>query len=117
MRYLLFADEAPLPKGGLSGDPRFQADFLAKAKKAKDGSSLRDFDLKGKIFKYRCSYMLHSAVFRGMPGELKSAVAKKLRHALGDTAGDGEFAYLPKAERVSIRRILRETIPSLPPDW
>lgn len=117
VRYMLFADEAALPEGGFSGDSAFKQAFLEKALKAKDGSSLRDFDLRDRIFKYRCSYMVHSSAFSGMPGVLKAAVAKRLRGALGDKAGDGEFAYMPKAERDAIRRILRDTVPGLPADW
>jgi hypothetical protein len=41
---LLFKDEAALPKG-LAGSPAFQAAFLAGARRAPDGGSLKDLQL------------------------------------------------------------------------
>ena len=34
VRYLLFADEAPLPAGGVDGDPAYKAAFLRNRKTA-----------------------------------------------------------------------------------
>jgi hypothetical protein len=44
-RYLLFADEVPLPAGGVEGDAAFKSDFLRNRRAVSDGASLRDFDL------------------------------------------------------------------------
>jgi len=106
-RYLLFADEVPLPIGGIGGDALLKTDFLKRARKAKDGASLRDFDLRTRIFKHRCSYMIHSAAFTGLPAPLKQRVFKTLRAALAKTHPDSK--HLPAAEKQAIARILTET--------
>ena len=116
IRYLLFADEAALPKGGVEGDPAFMADFRRNARQTGNGS-LKDFDLETRLFRYRCSYMIYSELFRGMPVPLKEAVMGGLKEALSAEKRDPEFAYLPDAEKESIRVILRETLPDLPEGW
>ena len=49
VRYLLFADEVPLPSGGIEGDGRYKADFRALRRMSRDGDSLRDFDLRTRL--------------------------------------------------------------------
>jgi hypothetical protein len=66
-RYLLFADEAPLPPGGIKPDSACQADFLANRRRDAEGASLKDLDLETRMFKYRCSYMIYSPAFQGLP--------------------------------------------------
>ena len=117
VKYLLFADEAPLPSGGVQGDPQFKADFLARRKTAADGTSLRDFELQTRLFTRRCSYMIYSPSFLGMPAALKEAVFRQLGAALDEGHPMPEFAYLPDAEKRSIRTILKETLTELPPTW
>lgn len=109
VRYTLFGGEAPLPEGGLRADGPYVADFLGNRLPARDGKSLKDFDLKTRLFRHRCSYMIYSAVAQGMPAPLKQTVFRQLRRALAGEAE--EFAYLPAAERTAIGAILRETLP------
>jgi hypothetical protein len=115
-RYLLFADEVPLPAGGVAGDAAFKSDFL-QTRRMVEGDSLKDFDLATRLFRHRCSYMIYSPVFTGLPAVVKQGVYRRLAAALSDTAKDSEFAYLPAAERQTIRRILRGTLTDLPSGW
>lgn len=116
-RYLLFADEVPLPPGGVVGDAELKVDFLKSRRIARAGTSLKDFDLKTRIFKHRCSYMIHSAAFQGLPPEIKQRVHRRLAEALDTVKPDAEYAYLPVVEKVAIRQILRETLSDLPKGW
>ena len=116
-RYLLFADEAALPAGGITGDPAFKADFLRQRRAAPDGTSLKDFDLRTRLFKHRCSYMIYSRIFQGLPAEMKSRVYERLRSALDPKQPDADFAYLPAAEKQTIKAILRATLKELPASW
>ncbi len=116
-RYLLFADEARFPEGGIVGNATLKADFLRHRRKASDGSSLRDFDLSTRMFRHRCSYMIHSAAFRGLAKELKERVFLRMGQALDLEKALPEYAYLPANEKQSIRRILRATLPGLPEGW
>lgn len=115
LRYLLFADEAPLPPGGLGGDPGFKADFLATRRAAGTGPSLKDFDLRTRMFRYRCSYMIYSQAFAGLPPALRQTLVRRLEQVL--TRQVPGYEYLPAAERQTIREILRITLPGLPPEW
>jgi hypothetical protein len=107
VRYLLFADEVPLPFGGIEGDARYKSDFRALHRMPRDGDSLRDFDLRTRLFTYRCSYMIDSPSYAGLPAALKSRVEKLLGRALDAGAREPEFGYLGPEERRRIRRIVR----------
>jgi hypothetical protein len=115
-RYLLFADEAPLPPGGVEGDASFKADFL-RNRRPVDGLSLKDFDLRTRLFRHRCSYMIYSPVFTGLPREFKLRVYRRMGYALDERAKDKEYAYLPAAEKQAIRNILKGTLKDLPAGW
>jgi hypothetical protein len=116
-RYLLFADEAGLPPEGIEPDPAYKADFLRGRRPANDGIALKDLDLKTRLFKYRCSYMIYNPVFHGLPAVLKRRIYERLDRALSPEASDEEFAYLPVGEKKSIRAILRATLNDLPASW
>ncbi len=117
VRYLLFADEAKLPGNGIGGDSVLKSAFMKHRRKASDGSSLRDFDLATRLFRYRCSYMVYSASFHGLPSRLKDRVFDQLDRALHTRLTSTAFAFLPLAEKKSIRKILRETLSDLPEGW
>src|SRR5690606_31038391 len=57
-RYLLFAGEAPLSGGGFPGDDSLKEEFLVTARLSREGDSLKDLDLKTRMFRNRCSYMI-----------------------------------------------------------
>ncbi len=116
VRYLLFADEAALPSP-VTGDAAFKRDFLSTGRKASNGASLKDFDLRTRLFKHRCSYMIYSSVFQGMPPEMKQRVYTRLAAALDTRRPDPAYAYLPAVEKNSIRTILKETLSDLPKGW
>jgi len=115
-RYLLFADEVPLPAGGVEGDAPFKTDFLS-TRRVVDGMSLKDFDLRTRLFKHRCSYMIYSPVFTGLPLAMKQRVYQRLAQALSLENQNADFVYLPPAERLAIRAILKATLADLPPGW
>jgi hypothetical protein len=114
---LLFADEAMLPSGGVSGDETFKRDFLQSRRAARNGASLKDFDLQTRLFKHRCSYMIYSSVFNGLQTELKQRVYRLLAEALDTRRHHADYAYLPVAEKTAIRVILKDTLPDLPANW
>jgi len=115
VRYLLFADEVPLPAGGIEPDRTFRADFLRERRATAEGLSLKDLDLSTRLFKHRCSYMIYSPVFEGLPEVMKTRIHSRLREALRD--GNTEFGFLPAAEKKAIRGILKATLKGLPPSW
>jgi len=117
VRYLLFADEVPLPPGGVEPDITYRDAFLANRRSTPEGLSLKDLELNTRLFKHRCSYMIYSPVFDGLPVELKTHIYVQLGTALSDKNNGKEFAYLPAAEKKAIRRILAATLKDLPSGW
>lgn len=114
VRYLLFADEVPLPEGAVTGSEEFKADFLAGRRVASNGHSLRDLDLETRLLRFRCSYMIESPSFAGLPGPLRRTVDRELARALDTATEAQDYAYLPAEEKRIIRAILEETL-ALPP--
>lgn len=105
---IFYKDEADLGEG-VEGDTAFQNAFLARYPKTEDGDSLADFRLYGRIFKRRCSYMVYSDAFRGLPPTVKELVLGKMREAI---AGESErIDWLASSERKRIDTILSETLP------
>ena len=108
-RYLLFADETALPPGGVQPDPAYAQDFQSARLQARDGTSLRDLDLRTRLFRHRCSYLIHAPSFAALPREFKSRLLAGLDAALRETGGLAEFDYIPASEKRAIRAILRDT--------
>jgi hypothetical protein len=78
---------------------------------------LKDFDLRTRLFKHRCSYMIYSPVFAGLPTAMKLRVYQRLREALSLEEPRRDYAYLPAPEKQTIRRILKATLADLPDAW
>jgi hypothetical protein len=116
IEYLLFAGEAPLPAevAGTSG----YADWFAKQGPFDSrGRSLREFDLQTRLCRYRLSYLIYSAVFEGLPDDVKQHVYQRLWHGLSSPDPPPQFRHLQLAERVAIIEIVRDTKDDLPPEW
>lgn len=109
-RYSLFVDEAPLPPGGVAGDPSFKKAFLASRRGDSRGRSLKDLNLRDRLFEHRCSYMIHSELFGDLPNVFKTMVWAEIREALEGRSSLG--AALPPAERAAICDILDATAPT-----
>lgn len=117
LRYLLFCDEIMLPDGGIEGSAGFQAAFQRNARRDAAGRSLKDFQLKHRLFRHRCSYMIYSAAFDDLPAKLKEMVYARLLEVLVGEDISADFAHLGTHEREAIKAILLETKPDLPASW
>ncbi len=66
LRYMLFANEAPLPGSAaerIEGSSSFAKEFAARGVRDSHGRSLRDFDLRTRTFRYPCSYLIYTESF------------------------------------------------------
>jgi hypothetical protein len=108
VKYFLFTDEAPL-KAPVTGISTFTKTFPERGPRDSQGRSLRDFDLKTRLFRYPVSYMIYSAAFDGMPQLVKERVYRRVYDLLAaKDQGDGRRAAL---------EIVRQTKPNLPAYW
>jgi hypothetical protein len=116
VRYLLFTNEAPLqsPIAGTSG---FAEEFAARGPRDPQGRSLRDFDLRTRIFKYPCSYLIYSEAFDAIPEPAKDYIYHRLFEILSGREQGPEFASLSNQDRRAILEILVATKPGVPEEW
>jgi len=114
--YMLFADEAPM-REPMAGVSTFTKTFPARGPRDKQGRSLRDFDLKTRLFKYPLSYMIYDPAFDALPDAAKQQVYSKLFAVLTGKDSSERFARLTPQDRRAILEILRETKPDLPAYW
>lgn len=103
----LFTDEIELGGEGVQGSEKFIKAFTKASVADEKGHSLRDFRLYSRIFKYRCSYMIYSKAFKGLPDLVRERVFHHLRLALSDAADN----HLSQREKKTIHEILIETVP------
>ncbi|MFI4852166.1 MAG: hypothetical protein ACIAZJ_23915 [Gimesia chilikensis] len=122
VRYLLFLDEAPLttPVKGTSG---YQDWFARQGKRDSQGRSLKDFDLKTRLFQYRLSYLIYTDGFQKMPAGARLRILKDIYEFLNADDStlkadwDVEPQNFPIAERQAILQIVAETLDELPEFW
>lgn len=106
--HIFFKDEADLGEG-VEGDRDFQNAFVKRFPRNSEGDSLAEFRLYGRIFKNRCSYMVYSDAFKGLPPLVKQKVIERMKRVV---SGDAEgFDWLKSSELRRIDAILKETLP------
>jgi hypothetical protein len=111
--YLLFIDETPLPSA-VSGTSGFAEQFAAAGPADRRGRSLRQLDLKTRLLRYPCSYMIYSAAFDALPPAARDAIYQRMWRILSGSAAAPAEARLSSADRRAIVEILRDTKPDLP---
>jgi hypothetical protein len=117
VRQMLFADEKPLTDE-VKGTSAFAQEFEARGPRDAMGRSLRDLDLKRRLFRYPLSYLIYSESFDALPAEVKQYVYQRLWQVLtSDDEDDPDFAHLKRSQRRAIREILAETKKDLPAYW
>ncbi len=116
VKYLLMCDEAQLtdPVKGTSG---FAEEFVQRGPRDRHGRSLRDLDLKRRLFVYPCSYLIYSEAFDALPPPVKDYVLRRLWDVLNGQDTSKEFAHLSTEDRQAIRDILCATKTNLPDYW
>jgi hypothetical protein len=98
--YFLFVDEPKLPSLVISTSGYAQR-FAEAGPRDSKGRSLRQFDLKTRLFRYPCSYMIYSPAFDTLPAEVRQAVYVRMRQVL--------YSRIPAADRQAVIEILQET--------
>jgi len=99
--YMLFTNEMPL-KEPIAGSGRYLSDFVAHGPRDHQGRSLRDLDLKTRMFRYPCSFLIYSQQFDALPRIAKDKLYRRL------------FALLKERKRDDVIEILRDTKQDIP---
>ncbi len=108
--YMLFVDEAQLP-ARIIGTSGFTEYFSSLGPRDSRGRSLRDFDLKTRLLRYPCSYMIYSNTFEALPQAAKDAVYAMLFEVLSSAPPESKYARLTSEKRREVLEILTETKP------
>jgi hypothetical protein len=116
VKYLFFGDEAKLTDK-VTGTSEFADEFQARGPRDPQGRSLRELDLERQMFRYPCSYLIYSDVFRRLPDDVRQYVWQRLWDVLNGHDQSKDFAHLSTADRLAIVEILRDTHPELPDYW
>lgn len=110
VRYALFADEAELP-GPVTGSSTFTRDFEQLGPRDRAGRSLRQFDLRTRLFRIPVSFLLYADEFRGLPSPARTAVLARLEEVLSGRDRSDAFGRLSAVDRAAARAMLIETLP------
>ena len=114
VEFLLFSDEFRLTSP-VAGTSDFAQEFSAQGHRDSKGRSLRDFDLQTRMFRYPCSFLIHSAAFDALPPTMLDVVYGRLIEILNASPGSSDeaapFDHLSSADRIAIREIMVETKP------
>jgi hypothetical protein len=116
VQYYLFCEEAPLTEV-VAGTSAFAREFTARGPFDTRGRTVREFDLRTRMFRYPMSYLIYSRAFDGLPGDAKEQVYLRLWEVLSGKDQSKPFAHLTAADRKAVLEILRETNKDLPAYW
>lgn len=98
LRYLLFTDEQVLADP-VKGTSAFAEDFEARGARDRLGRSLREFDLKRRLFKYPLSYLIYSEQFDALPPDAKDYLYHRLWDVLNGKDDSGDLSHLKRSTR------------------
>jgi hypothetical protein len=116
VKYMLFCEETTLTDR-IKGTSGFTKEFSERGPFDSKGRSLRQFDLRTRLFKYPCSYLIYSQAFDKLPTDVRDYILQRLFDVLTGKDKSKEFAHLSADDRRAILEILRETKPNLPDYW
>ncbi|MGD1068985.1 MAG: hypothetical protein ABSB15_02510 [Bryobacteraceae bacterium] len=113
VRYMLFADE-PRLRYRVTGTAPFRAEFEERGPKDHLGRSLRETDLRRRLFRYPCSFLIYSDSFEALPAAVKEPLYQRLWEVLSGKDQSPAYQSLTAADRRAVLEILVDTKPSLP---
>jgi hypothetical protein len=107
---MLFRDEAPL-KGPVKGTSSFASEFQRGGPRASGDRSLRQLDLRTRLFRYPCSYLIYSESFDALPSEMKNYLWRRLDQILSGRDRSDAYINMATEDLRAVFEILRQTKP------
>jgi hypothetical protein len=98
----------------ISGTSGFAEAFVERGPRDSQGRSLRELDLKTRLFKYPLSYVIYSRAFEALPAVIKNRVYGRIDEILSGADTSPRYARLSAANRTAILEILIATKPGFP---
>ena len=108
---LLFCGERRLTSP-IQGTTAFAEQFARRGPRDKRGRSLRDLDLRQRLFRHPCSFVIYGPAFAALPQPLRQHVFRRLCDILQGRDNDPQFRHLSTPQRSALFQILRDTQPA-----
>ena len=116
VKLMLFSEETKLT-AVVKGSSKFAQEFSRQGPRDKKSRSLRDFNLRTRLFRYPCSYLIYSESFEKLPPKCQEVVYRRLWDVLTGKDRSKPFQHLTPTDRLAIREILIATKKGLPAYW
>jgi hypothetical protein len=107
---LFLVGEAPLA-GRIEGTSGFAERFVARGLSDGQGRTLRELDLRTRLFKYPLSYVINGEAFAALPAIAKRYVYGRVQEILSTDAPGEEYARLAEMDRAAMLAVLQATNP------
>jgi hypothetical protein len=110
VRALLFVHAARID-GPISGGSGFDVWFQRQGPRDPSERSLRQLDLKTRLFRYPLSYIVYSQAFDALPGYMQDYLYRRIAAVVKGHEQGEDFAHLSAEDRKAILEILLATKP------
>lgn len=110
LKYMMFTDEAKL-EAPIAGATDYVKTFANWGPRDSKGRSLRDFDLKTRLFRYPVSFLVYTEAFDSLPGTVKQYLYRRIHEVLTAAELEQDYASLAPADRQAMLEILQDTKP------
>lgn len=105
--YVLFKNEPKLPNPLDIALSPFARQFQELKINPEKVDMLREFDLKTRLFKYPCSYMINNRIISSLPKEIKELFYAKLVKTLDPNSFvTNRYSHLVESDKISIDQFL-----------
>lgn len=108
VRGMLMVDAAPLPRP-VAGSSGYSAQFEARGPRDSRGRSLRDLDLRSRVFRYPLSFLIYSESFDSLPLSVREHIYQRLAEILTGRDRSSVYKALAPADRQAVLEILAAT--------
>jgi hypothetical protein len=113
--YMLFRDEAPLVEP-VEGTTRFARTFAEAGARDRRGRSLRELDLRTRLFRYPLSYLIFSPSFDALPDHARNRIYRRLYDLLSSGRPLWKGVVSP-ADRQATIEIVADGKANVPDYW
>jgi hypothetical protein len=111
VRAMLFANATTL-NDQIKSSSGFDKWFQAQGPRDPKGRSLRELDLRNRVFKHPMSYLVYSDAFAGLPAVDKEYVYTRFADILSGRDQSQTFSHLSATDRQTLLEILTSTNPA-----
>ncbi|MEO1993675.1 MAG: hypothetical protein ABGZ17_00185 [Planctomycetaceae bacterium] len=108
---LLFSGEQRLTSP-VQGTTEFARHFARRGPRDRRGRSLRELDLRQRLFRHPCSFVIYGPAFDALPQQLQEYVFQRLYDILQGRDPSHEYVHLSATQRTTLLQILRDTKPT-----